>query len=122
MTVISVTVFPANTRIIAGGAAAVPPGLFNVNATGRITPVGQFVGFEDSIEYFFGLAPIPEGDDPSAITKVTIVSFTSGCPEVVSSIVYLTVSTVNPDNSTGPYISSQKQVRPMLHGPRPYAY
>ncbi|KAJ7243074.1 hypothetical protein C8J57DRAFT_1367153 [Mycena rebaudengoi] len=88
----NLTVFPANTRIIAGGAAAVPPGLFNVNATGRITPVGQFA------------------NDPSAITKATIVAFTSGCPEVASSVVYLTVSTVNPDNSTGPYVSSQKQI------------
>jgi hypothetical protein len=31
------TVYPHNVPIIQGGAAAVPPGLFNQNATGRIS-------------------------------------------------------------------------------------
>ncbi|KAJ7132669.1 hypothetical protein C8R46DRAFT_923951, partial [Mycena filopes] len=105
-----VTIFPANAQIIARGAAAVPAGLFNVNATGRITPVGEFFGFNDSIEYFFGLAPLPSGVAPNgAITNATLVQFTSGCPQVAASTVYLTISTINPDNSTGPFITALKQ-------------
>ncbi|KAJ6579197.1 hypothetical protein DFH09DRAFT_1246204 [Mycena vulgaris] len=100
------TVYPANAKIIAEGSSAVPAGLFNTNATGRVTPVGQFVGFEDSIEYFFGLAPLPSGVPPNgAITNATLVEFTSGCPEVAASTVYLTTSTINADNSTGAFIS-----------------
>jgi hypothetical protein len=78
-----VTVFPANAKIIAEGAPAVPPGLFNANATGRVTPIGEFFGFQDSFEYFFGLAPLPSGSPPNgAISKATLAEFTSGCPEV----------------------------------------
>lgn len=107
-----VTLFPANTVIIAGGAAAVPPGLFNANATGRVTPVGQFTGFQDSIEYFFGLAPVPNGVPPNgAQTNATLVEFTSPCPEVASSTVYLAYHTINPDNSTGAYLTTLKEVR-----------
>jgi hypothetical protein len=125
-----VTVFPANAKIIAEGAPAVPPGLFNANATGRVTPVGEFFGFQDSFEYFFGLAPLPTGSPPNgAISKATLAEFTSGCPEVSSSLttqiatnrticaaevaastVYLTLSTINLDNSTGPFITILKQV------------
>ena len=36
------TVYPNNLPFIANGSASVPPGLFNPNATGRITPVGNF--------------------------------------------------------------------------------
>ncbi|KAF8144548.1 hypothetical protein K438DRAFT_1735902 [Mycena galopus ATCC 62051] len=105
------TIFPANAVIIAQGASAVPAGLFNANATGRVTPVGEFFGFQDSFEYFFGLAPLPSGSPPNgAITAATIAEFTSGCPEVAASTVYLSVSTINPDNSTGPFISTLKQV------------
>ncbi|KAJ7744910.1 hypothetical protein B0H16DRAFT_1693108 [Mycena metata] len=104
------TVFPKNAVIISEGASAVPEGLFNANTTGRITPVGEFFGFQDSIEYFFGLAPLPRGFPPNgAITNATLVQFTSGCAEVAASTVYLTVSTINRDNSTGPYITTLKQ-------------
>ncbi|KAJ7864457.1 hypothetical protein B0H14DRAFT_3107548 [Mycena olivaceomarginata] len=104
------TVFPANARIINEGASAVPDGLFNTNATGRVTPLGEFFGFQDSIEYFFGLAPLPSGIPPNgAITNATLVQFTSGCPEVAASTVYLTVSTINPDNTPGPFITALKQ-------------
>ncbi|KAJ7863404.1 hypothetical protein B0H13DRAFT_1638196 [Mycena leptocephala] len=107
----NLTVFPANAKIITEGAPAVPAGLFNENATGRVTPVGEFFGFQDSFEYFFGLAPLPSGVPPNgAISNATLVEFTSGCPEVAASTVYLTVSTTNPDNSTGPFITALKQI------------
>ncbi|KAF7377367.1 Secreted protein [Mycena sanguinolenta] len=106
----NLTIFPANAKIIAEGAPAVPPGLFNANATGRVTPVGEFFGFQDSFEYFFGLAPLPTGSPPNgAISNATLVEFTSGCPEVAASTVWLTVSTINSDNSTGPFITALKQ-------------
>jgi hypothetical protein len=47
-----VTVYPKNAAIIFGGDAAVPKTLFNTNATGRVSPVGEFFGFQESIEYF----------------------------------------------------------------------
>jgi hypothetical protein len=107
-----VTVYPNNAAIIFGGDAAVPKGLFNTNATGRVTPVGEFVGFQDSIEYFWGLAPLPSGVPPNGvISSATLTDFTSGCAQVAASTVYLTVSTLNADNSTGPYISTLKQAR-----------
>ncbi|KAJ7114940.1 hypothetical protein C8R44DRAFT_795084 [Mycena epipterygia] len=105
------TIFPANAKIIAEGAPAVPAGLFNANATGRVTPVGEFFGFQDSFEYFFGLAPLPTGIPPNgAFTNATLVEFVSGCPEVAASTVYLTTSTINADNSTGPFLTALKQV------------
>ncbi|KAJ6610618.1 hypothetical protein B0H10DRAFT_1919459 [Mycena sp. CBHHK59/15] len=105
------TIFPTNAKIIAEGAPAVPVGLFNANATGRVTPVGEFVGFQDSIEYFFGLAPLPTGVPPNgAITNATLVEFTSGCPEVAASTVYLTISTINADKSTGAFLTVLKQI------------
>ncbi|KAJ6580576.1 hypothetical protein DFH09DRAFT_1146150 [Mycena vulgaris] len=95
------TVFPANAKIIAQGASAVPAGLFNVNATGRVTPVGEFTGFQDSIEYFFGLAPVPTGVPPNGvITKATLVEFTSG----------LRGARPNADNSTGEVLTALKQI------------
>ncbi|KAK6984047.1 secreted protein [Favolaschia claudopus] len=104
----NLTVFPANAKIISEGAPAVP---FNENATGRVTPVGEFFGFQDSFEYFFGLAPLPQGSPPNgAFTNATIVEFLSGCPEVAASTVYLSASTINPDNSTGPFITALKQI------------
>jgi hypothetical protein len=106
-----VTVFPANVKIITEGASAVPAGLFNQNATGRVTPLGEFVGFQDSIEYFFGLAPLPTSNARNnAFSNATLAEFTSGCPEVAASVVYLTLSTFNPDNSTGPFITVLKEV------------
>ncbi|KAJ7701056.1 hypothetical protein B0H16DRAFT_1641631 [Mycena metata] len=121
----NLTVFPFNAAIVTGGASAVPAGLFNQNATGRVTPVGEFVGFEDSIEYFFGLAPLPTGVAPNgAFTNATLVEFVSDCPEVAASTVYLTLSTINPDNSVGPFITALKQLdlfTALLRGtPDPY--
>jgi hypothetical protein len=107
-----VTVYPKNAAIIFGGEAAVPKGLFNTNATGRVSPTGEFIGFQESIEYFWGLAPLPSGVPPNGvISNATLTEFSSGCAQVAASTVYLTVSTLNADNSTGPYISTLKQVR-----------
>ncbi|KAJ6567012.1 hypothetical protein B0H19DRAFT_1209699 [Mycena capillaripes] len=98
---LTVTVFPNNVPVIASGGSAVPAGLFNQTATGRVTPVGEFIGFQDSIEGF---------PSNSAFTNATLVEFTSGCAEVAVSTTYLTVSTINPDNSTGPFITALKQI------------
>ncbi|KAL0571010.1 hypothetical protein V5O48_010957, partial [Marasmius crinis-equi] len=90
------TVYPRNVPIIQQGGPAVPAGLFNQDATGRITPLGNFTGFEHSIEYFFGLAPVPSGNPAgTAIYKAEIVEFTSGCPNVAASVVYLHAGAVN---------------------------
>lgn len=94
------TVYPNNVPIIQKGASAVPPGLFNENAAGRISPVGNFTGFDDSIEYFFALAPTPDTNPgKAAIFKAEVVEFTSGCPDVASSVVYLRTGVV--DEKTG---------------------
>ena len=44
------TVYPNNIPILMGGGKAVPQGLFAEHATGRVSPVGDFTDFEDSIE------------------------------------------------------------------------
>jgi hypothetical protein len=60
---------------------------------------------------FVGLAPLPSGVPPNgAFINATLVQFTSGCPEVAASTVYFTVNTINPDNTTGPFITALKQV------------
>lgn len=93
-------VYPNNAPIIAQGGSAVPPGLFDPNATGRITPLGNFTGFEDSIEYFFGLAPMPQTNAAGlGLYEADVVAFASGCPEVAASVVYLKGGPVN--NVTG---------------------
>ncbi|KAJ7304863.1 hypothetical protein DFH08DRAFT_976462 [Mycena albidolilacea] len=98
-----VTVFPVNAKIIAEGAPAVPPGLFNANTTGHVTPVGEFFGFQDSFEYFFGLVPLPSGSPSNgAISKATLAEYPS--------TVYLTLSTINLDNLTGPFITILKEI------------
>ncbi|XMA15213.1 hypothetical protein WAI453_008004 [Rhynchosporium graminicola] len=88
-TIYHLTVYPNNVPIVNNGASAVPAGLFNVNATGRISPLGNFTGFDDSTEYFFGLAPIPSKSAGVGIFKADVVSYTSGCPGVAASVVYL---------------------------------
>ncbi|KAK0645039.1 hypothetical protein DIS24_g8287 [Lasiodiplodia hormozganensis] len=96
----NLTVYPNNAPIIAQGGSAVPPGLFDPNATGRITPLGNFTGFEDSIEYFFGLAPMPQTNAAGlGLYEADVVAFASGCPEVAASVVYLKGGPVN--NVTG---------------------
>ena len=93
------------------GSTAVPPGLFNEKATGRITPLGNFTGFVDSIEYFFGLVPTPDPPAYLAISAADVVSFTSGCAEVAASVVYLTISVYNPGAPNhGQFRTKLKQV------------
>ena len=108
----NLTVYPNNLAFIAKGSASVPPGLFAANATGRITPVGNFSGFDDSTEYFFALAPVPLPPAYGAFTKAEVVEFTSGCPNIAASTVYFTTSVVNPNSTdNGKYLTTLKQVR-----------
>lgn len=92
----NLTVCPHNIPILQHGASAVPTGLFNQQATGRVSPIGNFSGFDDSIEYFFALAPAPNKDPGPAIYDAEIVAFTSGCANVAASLVYLRTDTVDP--------------------------
>ena len=107
----NLTVYPNNLAFIANGSAAVPKGLFADNATGRITPVGNFSGFDDSTEYFFALAPIPLPPAYGAFTKAQVVEFTSGCPNIAASTVYFTTTVVKPNSTdNGKYLTTLKQV------------
>ncbi|MCJ1281317.1 hypothetical protein MMC26_000636 [Xylographa opegraphella] len=108
----NMSTYPNNQAFIANGSSAIPSGLFNENASGRITPIGNFTGFEDSVEYFFGLTPPPQAPVWDTWTSAKIVSYTSGCPEVASSVVYGTTTGVNPDvpETYGKYISTIKQI------------
>lgn len=91
----NLTVYPNNVPIVNRGAEAVPPGLFNQDATGRVSPVGNFSGFADSIEYFFALAPTPQLSNGIGFYAADVVEFTSGCPEVAASLVYLRTAHIN---------------------------
>ncbi|THV03491.1 hypothetical protein K435DRAFT_791698 [Dendrothele bispora CBS 962.96] len=103
----NLTVYPNNVPIIQNGGSAVPPGLFNQDARGRVTPVGNFTGFEDSIEYFFSLAPTPQANPAgAAIFQADVVEFTSGCANVAASVVYLKTGPVNA--TTGQVIEGAK--------------
>jgi hypothetical protein len=108
----NMTIFPNNQAFLQNGINAVPAGLFNENASGRITPIGNFSGFEDSVEYFFGLTPPVQTPLFDTWTSAEIVSFTSGCPEVASSVVYGATTGVNPNDTAtyGKLISTIKQV------------
>ncbi|KAG7001359.1 hypothetical protein G7Y79_00032g067120 [Physcia stellaris] len=86
------TVYPTNLEFIANGSSSVPKGLFNANVSGRITPIGNFTGFQDSVEYFFALAPIPQSPLYHGFSKAQIVEFSSECPDVAASVVYFTES------------------------------
>lgn len=94
----NLTVYPNNYPIVKLGSSQVPPGLFSPSAIGRVSPVGEFSGFNDSIEYFFALAPVPS--DPEfqgvAIYQADVVEFTSGCPGIAASLVYLRTGKVDP--------------------------
>lgn len=43
----NLTVFPNNVPFITQGFSVIPAGLFNANATGRVSPLGNFSGFEE---------------------------------------------------------------------------
>jgi hypothetical protein len=86
----NLTIYPNQLPVLNQGAAGVPPGLFNKQATGRVDPVGNFTGFNDSIEYFFALAPVPQMSLAStAISRIQITEFSSACPDIAASVVYL---------------------------------
>jgi len=103
--------YPNNLGILANGSSAVPPGLFNANASGRVTPLGNFTGFDDSTEYFFALSQPPSAPLYTALTEATIVEFTSGCPEVAASVVYLKSTVVHPNaTNNGQYVSTLKEI------------
>ena len=105
----NLTVYPNNLAIHTGASNAIPPGLFNTNATGRITPVGNFTGFTDSVEYFFALAPIPSSSNNNlAIYKSDLVQYTSGCRDIAASVVYLYAGRVDP--TTGNYVGNQTTI------------
>nr|AQA29300.1 hypothetical protein 7 [Fulvia fulva] len=90
------TVYPNQVPIILGGGKAVPPGLFAPDAIGRVSPVGEFDNFEDSIEYFFALAPTPFTNPAgTAFYDAQVVNFVSSCPSVASSLVYFRTGTVD---------------------------
>lgn len=116
----NLTVYPNQVPIIFNGAGNVPEGLFSHDVVGRVYPVGNFKGFEDSIEYFFALAPLPQGNVQSAaITSYKITSFTSGCRDVAASVVYLYASVVDPSSPDhGKPLAPLKQVsspRAVMH-------
>ena len=103
--------YPTNLEFALNGSASVPPGLFNANATGRITPLGNFTGFKDSTEYFFALSPLPTAPNYVGFTKIQIVSFQSACPEVAASVVYITASVIDPGGPRdGQFVANLKQV------------
>jgi hypothetical protein len=108
----NLTIFPNQLPILAQGAAAVPNGLFNQNIVGRVDPVGNFTGFDDSVEYFFALAPVPLANLASeAITRIQLTEFSSACPSVAASVVYLFTSVVNPGSpDNGKPLPPLKQV------------
>jgi len=92
----NLTVYPNNVPILTKGASAVPPGLFSSDATGRVDPLGNFTGFDDSIEYFFGLSPTPQPNPTGvAVYEAEVVEFTSGCADIASSVVYLKAGIVD---------------------------
>ena len=104
-------IYPTNLQFIANGSQSVLIGLFNENATGRISPLGNFTGFAESTEYFFALAPIPRPPNYVAITKAQIISFQSQCPNVAWSVVYFTSTVVNANaTNNGAFFSTLNQV------------
>ncbi|KAK4152410.1 hypothetical protein C8A00DRAFT_16286 [Chaetomidium leptoderma] len=93
----NLTVYPNQLPIFGAGGAGVPKRLFNQDVVGRVDPVGNFTGFEHSIEYFFALSPLPQGNPAkAAITGYKMTEFSSQCRDVAASVVYLYCSVVNP--------------------------
>ena len=106
--VYNLTVYPRNLPLFLNQTDIGLP-FFDVNVTGRVTPLGDFSGYEDSIEYFWGLAPVPIPPATAAISKAVVTHFTSGCPEVASSTVEFTVTNVvGPFNGT--VVTKLKQI------------
>jgi len=118
----SLTVYPNNVGLFGkNGTNSILAGLFNDKATGRIDPVGTFIDFQDSIEYFFGLAPNAHASPTNSVfTGAEVVEYQSACPEVASSTAYLTAGTYNPGQpDDGIFIGTLKQVREPFSGMHP---
>lgn len=108
----ALTVYPNQVPIVLHGSAGVPKGLFSKNVAGRVDPVGDFKGFDDSIEYFFSLAPLPQGNPlKAAITSYKITEFSTQCKDVAASVVHLYCSVVDPGGpDDGKVLPPLKQV------------
>jgi hypothetical protein len=101
----NLTVYPNNMPIVQKGAGEVPKDLFADKVVGRVSPVGNFTGFADSIEYFFGLAPVPTAVPTGiAIYQAYLSHFSSECPGIASSVVQLRTGKVDP--TTGQLVPS----------------
>lgn len=106
--VYNLTVYPKNLPLFLNDTSIGYP-FFNQNVTGRVTPLGNFSGYDDNIEYFWGLAPVPSNASSVAITNAVVSHFTSGCPEVAASSVELTVmNVVGPENGT--FVTKLKEI------------
>lgn len=103
-------VYPTNLQFITNGSSSIPAGLFNENAAGRIAPLGNFTGFNESTEYFFSLSPVPLPPTYGGFSKIQIVEFQSQCANVASSVVYITMSVIHSGApNDGQLISTLKQ-------------
>ncbi len=115
--VYNLTLYPNNIGVHTNSSNAVPAGLFNENATGRISPIGNFTSYQDSIEYFFGLSPVPSDINGNlGFYKADVVEYTSGCPEVAASVVHLYAGEV--DIATGAYIGNKTTQLKQVYMPR----
>ena len=108
----NISIYPNSQAFFAKGADAVPDGLFAESATGRISPIGNFTGFLHSVEYFFGLTPIPSAPFYATWTNAKLVAFSSSCPEVASSVIYGETTGVNESHpeTFGKRVTTIKQV------------
>ncbi|KAK8163054.1 hypothetical protein BKA80DRAFT_274382 [Phyllosticta citrichinensis] len=108
------TVYPNNVPIATEGVSRVPPGLFAPDAKGRVTPVGRYTSFAESVQHFVSLAPLPPAlPARTGIYEAEIVSFVTGCPEIAASVVYLRTGHVDPETAVhtpGPQDTTLKQV------------
>ncbi|RVD85083.1 uncharacterized protein DFL_003414 [Arthrobotrys flagrans] len=93
------TIYPRQEAIIAQATNDSIPELeplFSPTVSGRIQEIGNFTNFRHSIEYFFGLAPRPQGSMYSAIVEAELTQFSSDCPSVAASTVNFKVALADP--------------------------
>ncbi|KAI7785265.1 hypothetical protein LA080_007549 [Diaporthe eres] len=84
----NLSTYPNNLVFLQNGVDAIPAGLFAEDVVGRITPIGNFSGINDTEEYFFALTPDPAPPTYATWTNSTVTHFVSECPEVAASVVY----------------------------------
>ncbi|KAH8770055.1 hypothetical protein F5883DRAFT_667634 [Diaporthe sp. PMI_573] len=68
----NLTTYPNNLAFLQGGVNAIPNAFFAEDVVGRVTPLGDLSGIEDTVEYFFALTP-----DPSPPTYATWTNATA---------------------------------------------